>query len=486
MFAHVLRGTVKRVVPKANEDINETWLADRDRFSYEGIYSADRLNAPRIKKDGEWADISWESALQTLADQLKASKVGNVGILASPSSTVEESHLLSRLAEQIGTSNIDHRLRRRDFSDQDNDPLVPWLGCNIADIEDADAILLAGSNVRQEAPIIGHRVRKAALGGAKVCFADDQVHEYHFDVAAYAANAGLVETLAGIAKATGQPLPTSIKDICAGVESNSEHKRIASILAESDNGIVLLGLAADRHNASAAVRALAACIAEMTGSSFGTLSEGSNSAGAHLAGILPHREQGGRTRTTPGYNAREMLDASLDTMILFGAEPDEDFAADAVEQLSKQKFVAAMTPYHSDALAQVADLMLPVGTFAETSGTYVNCEGRWQSFAGVANPVGEARPGWKVLRVLGNLLELDNCDYTSSDELRDELQLQLNETQPDNSYRGQKALAKPNGADTPGSQQDIAMYQVDALVRRAAALQLTPEGLRHHGKRKGA
>ncbi len=195
MYAHVLRGTIKRIVPRSNEAINESWLADRDRFSYEAIYSADRLARPRIKESGEWRDIDWEEALEAAADVLK--DADTVGLLASPSATVEEGHLLARLAKHLGTSNLDHRIERRDFSDQDNDPAFPWLGCSIADIEKQDVIVVIGSHIRQEAPILAHRLRKAALAGASVNFVSSEEHEYFFDVDNYVSGAGLVQLLSG-------------------------------------------------------------------------------------------------------------------------------------------------------------------------------------------------------------------------------------------------------------------------------------------------
>ena len=486
MHAHVLRGRIKRIVPDRNEALNETWLSDRDRFSYEGVYSSDRLLRPRIRANGEWRDIDWEDALQKLAESLGDADPDRISMLVSPSATIEENHLLVRIAEHLKTSNIDHRVRRQDFADQDSDPLFPWIGSDIADLEKADAILVAGSNLRNEVPIIGHRVRKAALGGAQVCFANSESYEYKFDVAAYTSNAGLVELLAGIAVAAAESssLPSAITALCNGVVPTDEQKNIAAILEASNSGRVLIGNVAGRHPASSAVRALAAAIADMTGATFGSLSEGANSAGAHLAGVLPHRSRGGLPRDGSGRTAADMLTKKSDAVLLFGLEPDEDLPGgnDAVEHLSKQRFVAAFTPYKTYALETCADLLLPIGTFAETSGTFVNCEGRWQSFGGVANPVGEARPGWKVLRVLANLLDVADSDYQNSVEVRDELSALIGDISPDNSARHDKPLAKPNGADAPEHSIDVPMYQVDGIVRRAVALQLTPEARRSRGE----
>ena len=482
MYVHVLRGTIKRVVPRDNEAINETWLSDRDRFGYEGIYSNERLLGPRIKKDGAWEDIAWEAALQILAENLQEAEAGKVGILSSAGATLEESYLLARLADHIGTANIDYRVRQRDFSDQDNDPVLPWLGSSIAELEASDAILVVGSNLRKEAPIIAHRVRKAALAGASVSFVNNDAYEYHFDVAENIHDGGLVKQLAGIAVAVAgkKKLSAPVATLVKGVKPSAAQKRIAASLAAAKQAQVLLGLIAGRHQASSALRALAAAISELTGAHFGVLSEGPNAAGACLAGVLPHRASGGGARKTSGTHAGNMLDESLDAVLLFGVEPDRDICStdDAVKKVAGQKFVAALTSFDSEALQEAADLLLPIGTFAESAGTYVNCEGRWQSFNGIANPIAEARPGWKVLRVLGNLLDADKFDYQTSEEIRDELAKLLGNIQLDNQYAGKKAIGKANGADDPAARIDIPIYDTDAMVRRATALQLTPEAQR--------
>ncbi len=485
LYAHVLRGTVKRVVPRTNEAINETWISDRDRYSYEGIYSGDRLQSPRIKESGKWQDVGWEDALETIAETLQRKNGNKLGILASPSATIEEAHLLARIAEHVGTANIDHRLRRRDFSDQDEDAVFPWLGCDIADIEVCDAVLVAGSNVRMEAPIIAHRLRKAALAGAKLCFANSRVYDYHFEIAEYLADKGLVEQLSGIAVAAAKDknLGPAIASLCAGVQADQQQKHIATILADSENGLVLLGNIAGRHGAFSAVRALAASISAATGTTLGFLSEGANSAGACLAGVLPHRRAGGKTRDEAGLGAADMLDADLSAIFLFGLEPNADLNATegAVDKLARQSFVVSFSPYTSDAIEKAADLQIPIGTFAETAGTFVNCEGRWQSFTNIAKPLGQARPGWKVLRVLGNLLGMDDFEYLSAADVRDELEEQLGEITPDNAYRSTTGIDKPKGNDAPANDIDIPIYNVDSIVRRATALQMTPEAQRARG-----
>lgn len=475
LFAHVLRGTVKRIVPRENETINETWISDRDRFSYEAIYSADRIEKPQIRDDGKWIDIEWQEALEKAADALNTADAGKVGFLVSPSSTLEEGHLVARIAKHLGTTNVDHRLSCRDTSDQENDPVFPWLGCNIADIEMQGAIFVVGSNIRSEAPILAHRIRKAALSGAKVSFASSQPHEYFFDVANSISGSGLVELLAGVAVAAGK-LDDSIADFCAGISAGKEHKAIVASLKRADDALILLGNVAGRHAAYSAVRALSAAIANATGAKLGNVSEGSNSAGLSQAGVLPHREAGGAASNSAGLDTAAMIANDMDVLVLAGIEPDADIRAidNAAKQLAKQKFVIALTPFASDALREAADLLLPIGTFAETSGTYVNGAGTVQSFGGVANPVGEARPAWKVLRVLGNLVNAPDFEYVTSGDVRDEIQSQLGEIAPDNSYAGSKKLGKLNGEDKPSDEIDTPLYSVDGMTRRATALQRTP------------
>jgi len=448
MYAHVLRGTVKRIVPRENESINETWLSDRDRFSYEAIYSADRLQTPRVKENGEWRELDWEEALSIAAERLKAA-ADKTGVLVSPSATLEEGHLLARITDHLGTANIDHRIDRRDFSNQGDDPIFPWLGCDIADIENQDAIFIIGSNLRSEAPMLAHRVRKAALAGASVSFASSEAHEYFFDIDQYLSGAGLVELLTG-----------------NGI------KPIAAALKKTENALVLLGNIAGRHGAFSKIRALAAKIADSAGAKFGTLSPGANSAGLSLAGVLPKNKN--------GLHAASMLDEALGAIVLVNVEPDADLFAteNAVAKLKKQGFVIALTPFVSATLLEAADLLLPVGTFAETSGTFVNVAGTWQSFAGVANPVGEARPAWKVLRVIGTLLDTAGFDYVTSEDVRDEIASQLGDVVPDNHYSGKTRFGKPHGEDAASAEIDVPIYSVDGLVRRAAALQRTTEARR--------
>jgi len=478
IFGHVLRGKLMRVVPRPNENINETWIADRDRYSYEGVYSADRLGAPMVREAGEWKQVTWEVALETAAKGLKAAGA-ELATLASSSATVEELYLLSRLTRSLGSANIDHRLRQQDFRDQDADPAAPGLGgLAIADIDQLDALLVVGSNLRREAPVLAHRVRKAARSGAKVAFLNPARYDYLFPVAGYleSSPAKQVGDLAAVLAAVleGATAPKHLASLVSAAQVNTAHRTIAAALKAGSKRAVWLGALALRHPAYADLRALAAGIAAATGATLGTLAEGGNAAGAYLAGAVPHRDAAGLKPAAAGKSARDMLATPHKAYLLFGgAEPWADgLGADAVRTLGAAPFVVAVTPYADDTLKSVAHVLLPISTFVETSGTYVNLEGLWQSFAGAAKPLGDARPGWKVLRVLGNLAGIAQFDYQSSQEVREELRLRCGDIAA-TSYQGSHE-AKSGGQDARVI--DVPMYAVDAVLRRAPSLQRTREG----------
>jgi len=485
LFGHVLRGKLMRVVPRENESINEIWIADRDRFSYEGIYSADRLQAPLVRRGGEWVESEWEPALMLAAEGLK-DRAGELGVLASPASTTEELYLAARIARGLGSNNIDHRLRQRDFRDQAADPLFPALGTRIAEVDALEALLIIGSNLRREAPILAHRVRKAARHGAKVAMLNPARFSYLFPLAGYisctpgAMVTELAALLAAAAEATGQPAPEPVTTAVRGATVTDAHRGAVQALLTGTRRAVWLGALAGRHPAFADLRALAAALARLTGASFGRISEGANAAGAYLAGAVPHRAAGAKPLTQPGLAAREMWARPLRAYVLFGGvEPGIDtLDPEAQRTLAQAELVVAITPFASEEIKRIAHVLLPIGTFAETSGTYVNCEGIWQSQAGAATPVGAARPGWKVLRVLGNLLKLPRFEYQSSEEVLSELRAACDGLAPE-AYAGTHSVQPPgNGARLapPVTVADVPMYQVDALVRRAASLQRTRDG----------
>jgi NADH-quinone oxidoreductase subunit G len=478
IYGHVLRGRLMRVVPRPNDAINETWIADRDRYSYEGLYSLDRVESPMIREGGEWKKVTWDVALEAAAKGLKSAGA-DLATIASSSATVEELYLSARLTRALGSSNIDHRLRQADFRDQASDPAAPGLGgLEISGIDALDALLVVGCNLRREAPVLAHRVRKAAKRGAKIAFLNPARFDYLFPVAAYLESVPgkQLADLAAIYSACldGAAPPKHLATLVGGAQANVAHKSIAAALKSGAKRAIWLGALAIRHPAYADLRAVAAAIASATGATLGTLAEGGNAAGAYLAGAVPHREPGGIASAAPGKTARDMLTASQKAYLLFGGvEPWADgMGADALKALGGAGFVVAATPYADDTLKSIAHVLLPISTFVETSGTYVNLEGLWQSFAGAAKPLGEARPGWKVLRVLGNLAGIADFDYQSSEEVREEVRALCGGVAA-TSYQGAHE-AKISSADARVI--DVPMYAVDAVLRRAPSLQRTKEG----------
>jgi NADH-quinone oxidoreductase subunit G len=484
LFAHVLRGRLMRVVPRENEAINEVWIADRDRFSYEGIYSPDRLQRPLLRHGGEWRESDWEPALLRAAAGLRE-HAAELGVLVSGSATLEEQYLAARIARGLKSNNIDHRLRQRDFRDQAADPPFPALGLAINDIEQLRSLLIIGCNLRREAPLLAHRVRKAAQRGAAVALLNPARFSYQFPIRAYltATAAELVDDLAAVvaaaATATGQSVPEGVSAVVQRADVTDAHRGAAQALLSGEPRAIWLGALASRHPAFADLRALAAALAQMCGATLGRIAEGSNAAGGYLAGAVPHRAAGGQALAQPGLNARDMLTSPLKAYLLVGGiEPSLDtLDADAVRVLSQAQLVVAVTPYASPEIKSIAHVLLPSGTFAETSGTYVNCEGRWQSQSGAAAPLGESRPGWKVLRVLGNLLQLPDFDYQSSEEVLAALRRSCGELKAA-PYQGRHTVRVSAAGSEPDSVTvtDIPMYQIDAVVRRAPSLQRTREG----------
>ena len=476
LFGHVLRGRLMRVVPRENEALNETWIPDRDRFSYEAVYSHDRLLTPMIRTGSDWRTTDWETALSQVAADLRL-HARSIGALASPSSTTEELYLLNRIMRGLGSQNIDHRMRQPDDRDQDADPAYPALGLPIAAVEKLDALLVVGSNLRREVPMLAHRVRKAALRGAKIAFINPARFSYQFGVAEFidAAPAKLVGELAAILAASlaeARPAPAHLAALVQAARIEERHRAVAGLLKTGERRAIWLGALAMRHASFSDLRALVAALAQMTGSSWGVLAEGANAAGAYLAGAVPHRDAGARA-VTPGLSASQMLKKPLSAYLLLGVEPWAD-ALDphCIGTLASAKRVIAITPFISDTLREVAHVLLPLGTFCETAGTYVNFEGTWQSFGAATAPLGAARAGWKVLRVLGNALGLNSFEYQSADEVRDEVRRACADCLA-TGYEGHHRAAEHHAAS---SVVDVPMYHVDALVRRAPSLQCTREG----------
>ncbi len=477
---------VMRVLPRDNEEVNECWLSDRDRFSYEALNSDDRLDCPMIKHNGGWQEVEWEQALDFVAAGFKKiinSKGANqLGALASPTATLEEFFLLQKLMRGMGSNNVDHRLRQIEFGDDDIAPLFPWYGQSIQEFENVDAALLVGTNIRKEQPILGHRLRKAARKGAAIMAVNPVDYEFTYPLAAKViVNPGaMTNSLAAIAKVlaekTGTSLPDDADAWVKGVSPTEEESTIATTLLEKENAIVLLGPLMANTAIAPAARAMAELVAELSGAKFGNLPE-ANSVGGWLAGCIPHRGVGG-AEVEVGRDARTMISEPLRGYLLFGVEPELDFsdgsrARTAMHAADFVVMVSAFKPSKEGTTANdYADVLLPMGPFTETAGTYINGEGRVQAFTGAVQPRAEARPGWKILRVLGSMMEVDGFEHVSIDDVRTDMG--FGDVPASSKLKTWRIPEKVELRQTDLNRiTEVPIYAVDSLVRRAAALQAT-------------
>lgn len=445
LYAHVLRGRVRRIVPRENEAVNETWISDRDRFGCEGLYVEERLHKPLVRRDGRLMETGWEEALAAAAAGLMhvAEEHGGdgLGTLVSPSTTAEEGYLLGKLMRALGSANIDHRLRQRDFRSEATVGEAPWLGTRFGDVESLDSLLLVGCDLRSEAPILAHRVRKAAMAGARVSYLDLAEREY----------------LHPIGRRSVQPARDWARALGPLADRALGGKRRA----------LWLGGLAVRHPAYAEL--LEAAAEAAGGAALGHVTQGGNAAGLHLAGVLPARANGVKAA---GFNADQMSRMSLPGMVLMGVEPDLDCVAGAHEAIREAGFLLVLNPWVSPWLLSHANVLLPTATYLETPGTLVNGQMDWQSFAAAAPPPGMARPGWKVLRALADRLSLDGFGYAGTDQVLAELKQRVD-------GQAVSAASVPNVAELRSRRPDdeefagleLPMYSVDGLVRRSAPLQ---------------
>lgn len=469
---HVKGNRVLRVVPQDNEAINECWIADRDRYSYDALNSADRLTVPLLKQDGQWRPASWQEALEKVADRLgqirESRGAAAIAGLASAHQTVEELYLFAKLLRGLGTENIDHRLGQADTTPIEG---VRWLGMPIAELNTLDRVLLVGSTIRKEQPLLAQRLRQASKRGAQI----DVVHAAGDDLLCKV-NARMickpgdwVHALAQIAKAMQDAGAEfgALTGMLAAVGVSESARDIAASLMAGGRKAVLLGALAQNHPLTAQLHALAQGIAQASGATLGFLSPAANSVGAQLVGVLPGPN---------GHGARAMLAEPHAAYVLLGCEPELDAyaAAPAAAAVRGAEFVVALAAFKTSA-TEYADVLLPIAPFTETAGSFVNMEGRLQAFHGAVQPQGETRPAWKVLRVLGNLLSLSGFDYDNveavrADALPDDHAVYLNNTAP-------AAVAFDTFAPAEGLERlgETPLYQLDPIVRRSRALQATAE-----------
>ena len=462
LIVQVKNNQVMRVVPLENEAINECWIADRDRFSYEALNGADRLKQPMLKQGGVWKEVDWQTALEYVANGLKQIKADHgatsIGALVSPHSTLEELYLAAALTRGLGSDNIDHRLRQAEFKSGEG---VRWLGTSVASLSQLQRVLVVGSNLRKDHPLFAQRIRQAARLGASVhAVTSADLYKKADAWAMPVAQAVVVDpslwaqSLADIAAAVAQE-----KSVAAPAQGQvtAQALAIAKSLLGGERKAVLLGNAAAHHANASSLLALANWIAAQTGATVGYLTEAANTVGAQWMKAEPQ---------AAGLNAAQMLAGGLKAALLLQVEPGLDSAAGSGQALAQAEMVVTLSAFKTN--LDISDVLLPVAPFTETSGSFVNAEGRLQSFHAVVKPTGETRPAWKVLRVLGNLLGLSGFDFETSQDV-----LAKAQALPQNLSNATSAEVRLGGSvDKPVV---ASIYQLDGLVRRAPSLQLTAD-----------
>ncbi|HNB00532.1 MAG TPA: NADH-quinone oxidoreductase subunit NuoG [Nitrosomonas sp.] len=492
LIVQVKQNRVMRILPRENEEINECWLSDKDRFSYEGLNSEDRLSKPMIKRNNQWITCDWQEALLFVVQNLKAcvSQYGGraIGALGSPHSTLEELYLLQKLVRGLGSNNIDHRLRQSDFRADNYQQGIPWLGMPIAEVSNLKSILIIGSNLRKDHPLLALRVRQAVKSGAQLSIVNSTDDDLLTKVAqrAIVAPSELVRTLAQILKAIIEyryvEIADKIKETLTKVNVTDVTKAIANNLVSNQSAGIFLGNLSQHHPNYSEIFLLAQEIAKVTSAKLGVFGEAANSVGAYVAGAIPNRKLGNLTTNGEevGLNAIQMLNAeavsACKAYILVNLEPEYDTydPQSALERIKGAEFVVSLSSYKGN-ITDYADVILPIAPFTETSGTFINTEGRVQSFNGVVSPLAEARPAWKVLRVLANLLELKGFDYETSEQVCTELLSDYGNVADHLNNRINEFTVNLNEANVNGIERigEVNIYQSDPIVRRASSLQLT-------------
>jgi len=471
LIIQVKNHKVLRVVPLENEAVNECWIADRDRFSYESLNSDERLTSPMLKQGGEWKVVDWQTALEYVANGLKQIKTNHgaasIGALVSPHSTLEELQLAVSLVRGLGSDNIDYRLRNCEFAPASG---VRYLGTSIASLSQLQRVLVVGSNLRKDHPLFAQRIRQAVKHGCVVSAVVSESNDWALPVANLATSpaASWVQSLADIATAIAAE--TSVAAPVAGTATPAA-QAIARSLLSGERKAVLLGNAAAHHAKASSLLALANWIAAQVGATVGYLTEAANTVGAQLAGAMP---QGN------GLNAAQMLSGGLKAALLLNTEPEFDSALgrDALLGLTKAEMVVTLSPFKAN--LDISDVILPIAPFTETSGSFVNAEGRMQSFHAVVKPAGEARPAWKVLRVLANMMDVPGMDYDTSQDVLKAIALK---TLGEALFVPDARLSNACDATIDTQAAEVlpavaSIYQLDGMVRRATSLQLTADAKR--------
>jgi NADH-quinone oxidoreductase subunit G len=474
LWYHTRRGKVLRAVPRDNESTNETWLSDRDRYSHFGLNSGDRVLEPMVKVNGQWQTVSWDEGIKLAAKSLRRSASAHggdsLGVLMSANASTEEHFLMRRLARGLDCPNVDYRLREQDFSDDQAFSRTASFQTPMSAIDDAAAILLIGSNIRHEAPILGQRVRKAWRKGARVAALNPVDWNFHFDLANQLITAPqhMVAELAALAQAvarvTGKAVPDALQAATSGHEAGPTHTAMAEMLSADGPKMLILGQAAMAHGQAAWLRQLSSWIATATGAVLNVLPHGGNSLGAAMVSAASDTEQ--------GLNARAMLETPLKDYLLWDIEPEFDLAnpALAMQTLEAAQHVVAVSAFASDGLKAVADVILPLAPLAESEGLFYALDGQSFEVDASAELSGKARQGWKILRRLGAELELDGFSQVNIASLREETRAAIS---LEDKATGEPKLAAAKAEGEFYRVGELAMYGVDALCRRSVYLQQT-------------
>jgi len=469
LIVQVKNHKVMRVVPLENEAVNECWIADRDRFSYEALNGPDRLTRPMLKQGGQWQEVDWQTALEYVANGIKSVREKHgadaVGALVSPHSTLEELFLASRLIRGLGSDSIDYRLRHAEFTPFEG---VRWLGTSIASLSTLQSVLVFGSNLRKDHPLFAQRIRQAARHGCAVHSVNSVAYDWAMPVttSVVVPASGWMRMLAQIAAAVAEVKAIELPQDIAETVGEPARAIAASLLA-GERKAILLGNGAAHHAQASSILALVQWIATHTGATFGYLSEAANTVGAQFVGAQPLGK---------GFNAAEMLAGKVKAALLLNTEPTLDSVAGvrATLDLSAVDMVVTLSPFKTN--LEFSDVLLPIAPFTETAGTFVNAEGRVQSFHAVVKPLGETRPAWKVLRVLGNLLEIPDMEWETA---QDVLSTVLGQENLQNSHLPVHSLHNETSVPIHAQAHECAepvvaaIYQLDSLVRRSPALQKT-------------
>jgi NADH-quinone oxidoreductase subunit G len=487
IYVHTRGNDIIRVVPRENESINESWISDRDRFSYIAVKNAGRLTSPMLRVNGQLKTVDWETAINAAVEKLSGAAnqdAEQIAALISPQATLEEHYLAQKLLRGLGSSNIDHRLSQTDFSAQDQSAVMPWLGISLESVESLDACLIVAGSLQQEQPMLSHRIRKSVINnGAKVSSIGHLAGQYNFELFEELNGSAeqLLNDLAGVVVAltdkASVDLSKRLRGLVDGFDLQKEHKAIANSLLNGKKSAVIVGIQALASPYLSLIQELCEAISVHSDSSLGNLSPSANTAGACLAGSLPYRLPGGVVVNGEWQHTRQIIDSKHRVLLSFGINPvlDINHGSLAPQLAANNDFVIAINGFNNQFINDQADLVLPLAVFGETSGTFVNVEGLWQSFKGSVKALGESRQGWKILTALGQVLLPGDFEYADSLAVKNEAKELCRDVSLNNLCGAQSTETRLPVKSRSIQKISIApIYASDELTRLSVPLQATP------------